>query len=61
MPPVERGFEVAEEDGAEAAGRYAGRLRDAIARDLVVETDEDLSEIDEERPRHGLMAWAGIR
>jgi hypothetical protein len=27
----------------------------------MVETDENLAEIDEERPRHGLMAWAGIR
>jgi hypothetical protein len=32
-----------------------------MARDLVVEADEDLAEVDEERPRHGLMAWAGIR
>jgi len=59
--PVERGLEVTEKDGTEAAGRCAGRLRDAIARDLVVETDEDFAEIDEERPCHGLMAWAGIR
>jgi hypothetical protein len=27
----------------------------------MVETDEDLAEIDEESPCHGLMAWAGIR
>jgi hypothetical protein len=27
----------------------------------VVEPDEDFPEIYEERPRHGLMAWAGIR
>ena len=61
VPPVERDLEVSEQDRTEATGLYAGRLREAVARDLVVEADEDLPEVDEERPRHGLMAWAGIR
>lgn len=60
-PSVERDFEVTEKHRTEAPGRCAGRLRDAVARDLVVEIDEDLAEVYEDRARHGLMAWAGIR